>query len=77
MRQLTIRFFYYCLFFFLLIGSAGIFFEFVFWPFLELIAGSGGYDFPSTDRLYKWLKLIGIIVFPCAGAMLVYERRNR
>lgn len=73
MRKLT-RFFYYCLFFFLLISVAGIFFEFIFWPLLAWISGSSNYNFPSSDRLYKWLKLFGIVVLPCAFAMLIYEK---
>ncbi|WP_152561839.1 hypothetical protein [Cupriavidus sp. SK-3] len=73
MKEL-VRFFYYCIFFSLIIIVSGFFCEFIFWPFLAWIAGADGYHFPSIERLYKWLKLIGIVTWPCAIAMWVYEK---
>lgn len=70
------KFFHYWLFFLLLLVGAGVFFEFIFGPLLAWISGVDGYYLPSVDRLYKWLKLIGIITWPCALAMVFYEKNR-
>jgi len=67
---------YFFMFFFLIFVAIGVFFEFLIWPGLAWLAGSGGYHLPSWDRIYKWLMLITLLVPSCTLIMWLYEKKR-
>jgi hypothetical protein len=67
---------YFFLFVLVVVMVAGLFFELVFWPLLAWLAGADGYNLPQLDRLYKWVKLIGLGVPPCTLILWIYDKKS-
>ncbi|WP_152608065.1 hypothetical protein [Burkholderia sp. A9] len=64
---------YFSFFLLVLFVMAG-FFEFLFWPALMSLRGGDGYHLPQIDRLYKWVRLISLVVPPCSLVLWLYEK---
>lgn len=67
---------YFSIFLLALFAMAGLFFEFLFWPALMWMRGGDGYHLPQIDRLYKWVKLITLVVPPCSLILWLYEKTS-
>lgn len=67
---------YFFLLFFLTFLLGGVFFEFIFWPFLAWVKYGSSYHLPTLDRLYKWTKLLALVVPVCTFAIWLYEKKK-